>query len=230
MARSFELNAERRSKRGTGAARRLFRLDKKVPAVVYGGGKESESISLVHQDIMLALENEAIYSHILTLHLSGQPEKVILKALHRHPWKPQILHVDFQRINEKEKLTIHVPLHFKGEALAPGVKAGGIVSKHMNELEVRCLPANLPESIDIDISTLELDRSIHMADITLPKGVEFAVAKLDDEHNRTIVSIHLPRAAKEEEEEVAPTAEAAAAPEAKTEGKAGEASSGKSKE
>lgn len=220
MAKKFEFNVEARALTGSGNTRRLLRVEDKVPAIVYGGGKDPEKVCIPHQAVSLALENEAVFSHILTLHMNDKSEKVILKDLQRHPWKPRILHIDFQRISETEKLTMHVPIHYLNEASSPGVKAGGIVSHHINEVEIRCLPANLPEFIEVDVEGLELDNSLHLSDIRLPKDVELAIAKLDEAHNQPIVSIHLPRAAKEEEAAVKVEEGAAAteAPAAETKG------------
>lgn len=200
MSNTFELNAESRSDSGKAASRRLRRLDGRTPAVVYGGGKDSVAITLSHKDISLALENEAVYSHILTLSLDGKAEKVVLKALQRHPYKPVIMHADFLRINTNEKLTMNVPIHYINEEQAPGVKASGVVSHLMTEVEIRCLPANLPEFIEVDIANLDIDSSLHLSDIKLPNGVELAT-EIDSNHDQPIVNIHKPRAAVEASEE-----------------------------
>lgn len=203
----FEVEAAVRHDMGKGASRRL-RREEKVPGVVYGGGKEAVSLSLAHKDISKSLSNEAFYSHILTLKTdSNNPERVILKAVQRHPFKPRILHVDFQRVRADEKLHMHVPLHFIGEDKAPGVKdAGGLVSHILNDVEISCLPDNLPEFIEVDISDMQLNQILHLSDIKLPKGVEItALAHGDD---KPVVSVHIPRV--EEEPEV--TEEEAAAP------------------
>lgn len=206
MSNTSELNAEIRSQHGKGHARRL-RDTGKIPAVIYGADKAPESITLVHKDLAHALEDEGFYSRIITLKIDGKPSKVILKDLHRHVYKPKILHADFFRINEKEKLTMSVALHFLGGDVAPGVKAGGQVSNLMNEVEIRCLPGNLPEAIEVDISGMELDQTLHLTDLKVPEGVEIVALTQGDveEHNQGIVSIHVPRVQAEPE----PTEEAA---------------------
>lgn len=198
MSISFELNAETRNDIGKAASRRLRRLEGRTPAVVYGAGKDAISVTLSHKELSMALEHEAVYSHILTLNIDGKAEQVVLKDLQRHPYKPMIVHADFLRIRAKEKLTMNVPLHFINEDTAPGVKDGGVVSHLMNEVEIRCLPANLPEFIEVDVAELTMDSSLHLSDIKLPSGVELTI-ELDDEHNQPIVSIHKPRAAIEAE-------------------------------
>lgn len=192
----FEFSANARDVKGSKLARRLRREDL-LPAVIYGASQEPQKVSLVHQQMMHAIANEAFYSHILTVNVDGKPEKVILKAIHRHPYKPQILHMDFMRVSEKEKITMHVPLHFIGEEEAPGIKEGGILSKMITDVEIRCLPANLPEFIEVDISGLEVGHALHVLDIKLPKGVEFS-HEIDEHHNIGIVSIHIPRVVEEE--------------------------------
>lgn len=206
----YELKAEHRKETGRSASRRMQRLEDKVPAIIYGGGKDQTLISMTHKDVVMALTSDKVFSSILTIDVGSHHEKVILKDLLRHPVKARILHIDFLRINEKQKLTIHIPLHYSGDALAPGIKAGGIFSKHMNEVEIRCLPADLPESINIDLSGFELNQTLHLSDLKLPKGVELAVKLVDEQHNQPVVSIHMPRAEKEEVEETAAPAEGAA--------------------
>jgi large subunit ribosomal protein L25 len=200
MADLFELSVETRQNFGKAHARRLRRLDKKVPAVVYGAGKPALSIMLTQQQLSQALRNEAVYSHILTLKLEGGgEEKVVLKDLHRHPSKPIIMHADFFRVSATEQLTMHVPLHFLHGDIAPGVKLeNGIVSHMLNEVEIRCLPANLPEYIEVDLSQLHIDETIHLSDLKLPKGVELHT---DD---RPVASIHKLNVVEEPEESAAP--------------------------
>lgn len=209
MADYFNFEATLRAERGTAAARRMRHQDR-VPAIIYGAGKDPIAISMLQKDIGTALKHEAVYSHILTVKLDqGSEEKVVLKDIQRHPYKPIIKHVDFLRVDMSEKLTMHVPIHFEGEEDAPGVKAGGVVSKALADLELKCLPTDLPEFIKVDISALEMDQSLHLSDIKLPKGVEFAHADvLDDAHNHQVVSIHEPKV--EAEPEVEATSEEAA--------------------
>ena len=194
----FELEAEVRADVGKGASRRLRHADK-VPAVVYGGGEKSISLTLDHSKTLNALSHEAFYSHILNLKVGKSTEKVILKDVQRDPAKPRIAHVDFLRVRADQKLTMHVPLHFIGEENAPGLNEGGVFSHLMSDVEVSCLPANLPEFIEVDVSGMMLDQSLHLSNLTLPKGVELvAFAHGAEGHDHPIVSIHIPRVIEEE--------------------------------
>ena len=205
MSVSFEFEVQPREASGKAAARRLRSKEDRVPAILYGAGKEPMPLSLSHNKVNRALDNEAVYSHILTLNIAGkESEKVVLKALMRHPTKPRITHMDFLRINTKEKLTMRVPLHFLNEAKAPGLKDGGVLSKLIAHLEISCLPLDLPEHIDIDISGLNIGDSIHISQIALPEKVAHAHA-IDEDHDQVVVSIHEPRA-EEPEETAAPVA------------------------
>lgn len=190
MASSFELNAEIRQDKGKGASRRL-RRDNKVPAVLYGAGQEAVSLTLQHNTLVHNLENEAFYSHILTVNVDGKVEKAVLKDLQRHPYKPSLIHVDLLRINENEKLRMHVPIHFIGEDISVGVKAGGVVSHLANDVEVSCLPKNLPEFIEADMTDVVLDATLHLSDLKLPTGVELVA--LTHDHDLSVAAIHMPK-------------------------------------
>lgn len=194
MSHQFELNAERRQDLGRSASRCLRRNDR-LPAVIYGAGKAPLSITLDHNKLIHALENEAFYSSILDLHIEGEVEKVVLKDLQRHAFKPKILHVDFLRVDSKTEIHVHVPLHFVGTC--PAVKLGGVITHLFNEVEVVCLPANLPEYIEVDLTKLQLDHTLHLSQLTLPKGVK--LAQLMHGSDVGVVNVHLPRAAKEVE-------------------------------
>ena len=173
MTTEFALNAEVRSDLGKGASRRLRRNVSMVPAVIYGGDKAPQSISLLAKDLAKLLENEAAFSHVLSLDVAGTKESVLIKALQRHPAKGFVLHADFQRVVAGQKLTAHVPLHFINEATAVGVKQqGGEISHTINEVEVSCLPKDLPEFIEVDMAAVEVGQTVHMSDLKLPKGVE----------------------------------------------------------
>lgn len=197
MSTTFELAAKTREAFGTGASRRLRRLENRVPAILYGAGEPPLSVSFDHNQLLRSLENEAFYSHILTINLDGQKQKAVLKDLQRHPYKPHILHLDLLRITAKEKITMSVPLHFKGESTAPGVKdAGGVLARLLNNVEVRCLPDALPEFLEVDVSKLGLDEAIHLSQIPLPEGVELIA--LTQEDDKAVVNIHIPRTIEEE--------------------------------
>lgn len=192
MSNQFELTAEARQTFGKGASRRLRRLDNKVPGIMYGGDEAPLPLIFNHNHLLKALENEAFYSHILTIQVDGKPHKAVLKALQRHPFKPRIVHLDLLRVTGKEKITVTVPLHFKGENVAPGVKNDkGIVSHLLTSVEVRCLPESLPEFLEVDLSNLGLDELIHLSDLKLPKGIE--IMALVHKDNQPVASIHLPR-------------------------------------
>jgi len=200
MSTSFELAASIRKDLGKGATRRLRKQDM-VPAVIYGAGSDPVSITLGHNQLMHSTENEAFFSHILSIDVDGKKEKVIIKALQRHPAKPVLMHADFLRVNMKEKLKVHVPIHFVGEDIAPGFKAGGVVTHDMVDIEVSCLPKNLPEYVEVDVSALEIGESLHLSDLKLAKGLEIVALTQGDDHDSQVVAIQANRAAVEEVEE-----------------------------
>jgi large subunit ribosomal protein L25 len=203
MRISFELAAEFREGQGKGASRRL-RHAGKVPAILYGGGNEPRSISLNHQKLMTLVDNEKFYSSIINLVVGDKKQAAIVKDLQMHPARNAIVHVDWQRVVETEKIRIHIPIHFKGEAASPGVKSqGGVVSHRVADVEISCLPKDLPEFIELDLSKMEMNESKHLSDLPLPDGVTIpAIAK----GNAVVVTVHPPRA-----EEPEPTAEVAVA-------------------
>lgn len=209
MAISFELNAEPRTDTGKGASRRL-RHAGKVPAILYGGKKDPEALTLSHHEIIRNLENESFYSHILTVKVGGNETQAVLRDLQRHPSKPFILHMDLQRVSATETLKMLVPLHFIGEEEAAGVKAGGLVSHDLTEVMIECLPKDLPEYIEVDISALDIGDSLHLTDLKLPEGVTLIELARGEGHDHVVVSIHVKRVV-EEVEEVVTTDETAAA-------------------
>jgi large subunit ribosomal protein L25 len=212
MAVNFQLNAEPRTDMGKGASRRLRRAGK-VPGILYGGKMEPTSVAFEHKDVAKSLENEAFYSHILTVTLDGKAERAVLKDLQRHPFKPVIMHLDLQRVTDTDKIRIHVPLHFKGEDVAPGVKlANGIFNHLMKHVDVTCLAKDLPEFIEVDVSHLNVGESIHLSDLKLPSGVTLPGLVAGSELDLPVVSIVLPRAALETEETVAAAPAEGAAP------------------
>ncbi|AVO54386.1 50S ribosomal protein L25/general stress protein Ctc [Ectopseudomonas mendocina] len=197
MTVEFALNAEVRSDLGKGASRRLRRNASLVPAVIYGGEKAPQSISLLAKDLAKLLENEAAFSHVLSLDVAGAKESVVIKALQRHPAKGFVLHADFQRVVAGQKLSAHVPLHFINEATSVGVKQqGGEVSHTINEVEVSCLPKDLPEFIEVDLAAVEVGQNLHLSDLKLPKGVELVA--LAHGNDLAVANIHASRVKDEE--------------------------------
>ena len=206
----FELIAEPREDVGRGASRRLRRSGK-LPGIIYGADKEATSISLNHDDVQHHLEQEAFYSHILTVSLGKEKQKVVLKDLQRHPFKPWLLHIDLQRISDTEELTMRVPIHFINEVKCIGVKqSGGVISHIMTEIEITCLPKDLPEYIEIDLAEVDVGETIHMSDLKFPEGVKAYATAHGGDTSAPVVSVHMPRVVTEEEEEVSEEVEVAA--------------------
>ena len=233
MALDFTLTAEPRSDRGKSANRRLRRMGK-VPAVIYGGGEGPVAISFEHDNLMHNLANEAFYSHILTIDVSGNSQKVILRELQRHPYKPTVLHMDLLRVREDTAINVHVPLHFINEDICHGVKMeGGAISHNLSEIEITCLPKDLPEFIEVDVEDLKLNEAIHLSGIKVPEGVTIIELSYGEGHDHPVVSVHVKRAIEEEpvvteEVEEAEEAEEAAEDKADTESKAEEEDEDKS--
>ncbi|MAD58493.1 MAG: 50S ribosomal protein L25/general stress protein Ctc [Porticoccus sp.] len=200
MSNDFKLNVIVRDDTGKGASRRLRRLAGEVPAIVYGGKTPPQKISLPHKDLDYALQNEAFYSHIITLNIEGKNEEVILKDLQRHPAKPVIMHADFLRISKTQKLSTKVPIHFINEDVCAGVKlGGGNITRSMTELDITCLPADLPEYIEVDVAEVEVGQILHISDIKLPNGVESIALSYGEDRDSPIFTVNKP---KEEVEEV----------------------------
>ena len=192
---SIEMNVKKRDAQGTGASRRLRRADQ-VPAIIYGGDKPATPITLDHNEIFHALRKEAFHASVLTLNVEGTKETVLLRDTQMHAYKLQVLHVDFQRVDATHKLHTKVPFHFVNADAAPGVKLqGGIVSHVMNELDVQCLPSQLPEFIEVDLSGLSVGQSVHVSQIKLPAGVEALTHGTDP----VVATLTLPRGAKSDE-------------------------------
>ncbi|MCC7200288.1 MAG: 50S ribosomal protein L25/general stress protein Ctc [Gammaproteobacteria bacterium] len=205
MKTSFELNAEFRDDQGKGASRRLRHLGK-IPAILYGGHREPRALALDHTRTMLVLENEKVFSTILLIKVGDATQAAILKDMQRHPYKNQIRHIDFQRVEDNETIRLTIPLHFTGEAIAPGVKVqGGVVSHLRSDIEVSCLPKDLPEFIEVDVSGLSLNQTLKLSELKLPQGVE--LPELNKGRDPVVVSVHALKAQVEE----TPVAEAAAA-------------------
>jgi len=208
MSNEFLLNAEvRTSGTGRGASRRL-RHAEIVPAIMYGAGHEPMMLEITHKELARKLENDAFYSHILTLKIAGKDHKAVLRDLQRHPARNKLIHADFQSVSDTQRITMHVPLHFVGAELSPGMKTqGGVVSHLMNSIEVRCLAKDLPEFITADMSGLSLHQSIHLSDLKVPDGVQVVALIQGADHDLPVASVHAPQAIVEE---AAPVAAAAA--------------------
>jgi large subunit ribosomal protein L25 len=205
MRIAFELSAEPRNDQGKGASRRL-RHSGKVPAILYGAHAEPVRLSLEHHKLLPLVADEKFYSSIISVNVGAQKQPVIVKDVQMHPARNAIVHLDLQRVLENEKIRLHLPIHFRGEAASPGVKTqGGVVSHHMADMEVTCLPKDLPEHIELDLSAMNLNDTLYLTDIKVPAGV--TISALAHGANPPVVSIHAPRVAEPE-----PTAEAAAAP------------------
>lgn len=193
------LHASARSDLGKGASRRL-RREGFVPAIVYGGKKEPLSITLEQRELQKEMKNEAFYSQILTVMLDGKKQEFVIKNLQRHPFKSIVMHLDLERVSGDKELHIQLPIHYLNAEASKGVKIkGGVVSHHLIDLEIACLPADLPECIEIDLTNVDLDQTIHLSDLTLPKGVKSVALSHGDD--KAVVSIHLPKAAPVEEDE-----------------------------
>ena len=226
----IEVIAQKRKLQGTGASRRL-RNAGRIPGILYGGKKEAELIEFEHNALFHQLRNEKFHASILTLKMDGVDEPVLLRAVNMHPFKLQVQHLDFQRVSPDQKIHMKVPLHFVNAELSPAVKEQGAMVSHVfNDLGIRCLPADLPEFIEVDLSTLTVGHSLHVRDLKMPKGVEIVLRGGD---NPAVVTAQIPRAAiAEEEASAAATAEAATTaasdfPASKQKAEAAEAAGGK---
>ncbi|HTS83636.1 MAG TPA: 50S ribosomal protein L25/general stress protein Ctc [Usitatibacter sp.] len=204
------IKAEPRSVQGTGASRRL-RRESKVPGVIYGAGKDAQAIQLDHKDLWFKLKMEAFHASILDMEVGSEKSQVLLRDYQMHPFRPLILHADFQRVDASKKIHMSVPLHFVNAEISPGVKvAGGLVEYVMKELEISCLPKDLPEFIQVDLASLQAGHSLHLSHVALPAGVEAIVPKGEDP---TVATIVIPKVmtAEEEAAEAAATAVVSAA-------------------
>jgi len=191
MAKEFDLIADFREEQGKGASRRL-RHTGKVPAIIYGAGRPARSITFDHNEVIQQLENESFYSSILNVKVGDKNQAAILKDVQRHPAKRLIMHIDLQRIVEDQAIKMNVPIHYLGEEEAVGVREdGGTVTKMVNDVEITCLPKDLPEYLELDISHLGLDEMMYITDIKMPEGVEIVgLAQAEEEQAQPIVSIH----------------------------------------
>jgi len=199
MSSDFTLTGELRSDTGKGASRRLRHADR-VPAIIYGAGKEPTMLTLGHDAMTHACEDEAFFAHILTIEVDGDSEQVIIKDLQRHPAKLQIMHADFQRVDANKAIHVNIPLHFINEETSVAIKSGAIIAHEVTELEISCLPADLPEFIEVDIANLEVGQSIHLSEIQMPEGVTSIASLHDEEHDPLLASAVIPRGEKEVDE------------------------------
>ena len=207
MRMKFELSAETRADQGKGASRRL-RHAGKVPAILYGGKGTPANLSLSHQKLLLVIDKEQFYSTIIAVDIDGKKQPAIVKDVQMHPAKNAVVHVDLQRVLEDQPIRLHLPIHFLNAATSPGVKTqGGIVSHLRNDIEISCLPKDLPEAIEVDMGAMSLNDSVKLSDLKLPTGV--TIPELAHGHDAPVVTIHQPRV---EVEEVAVVEAAAAAP------------------
>lgn len=198
---NFKLDASVRTDLGKGASRRLRREDK-LPGIIYGGEEAPVSITLDHNKVNNSADFEAFYSHVLEINLDGKVVEVLVKDMQRHPFKPKITHIDFQRVIAGQDVHTNVPLHFVNEESSAAVKAGGIAEHHVTEIEVTCLPKNLPEFIEVDMAGVEMGQTLHLSDLTLPAGVaSVELAKNDEAHDLAVVTVKpAPKAAEAEED------------------------------
>ena len=221
----IEINAVLRDAKGTGASRRL-RHEGKVPGVLYGGNGDAKSIELNAKDLYMQFKHEAFHASILTLNIDGKKESVLLRDYQMHPVRNNIQHIDLQRIDENKKLSVKIPFHFLNEDVAPGVKLeGGVVSHIMVDVDISCLPKDLPTYIEVDMIALSIGDSIRLSDIKVPEGVELTT--LSEDNDPTVTSISQPKVVTEE----TPTVEEGAAEgeEGAAEGEEGAAESGDEK-
>ena len=207
MSDQFELNAEVRNDMGKGSSRRLRRSAGLVPAIIYGGDKSPQPLSLNRKDLEKSLENEAFYSHVLTVNVGKDKEKAILKDLQRHPARNNVMHVDFMRIDDNVAIKMHVPIHFINEDTCEGVKMEGGMIQHQNtDIEVQCLPADIPAFIEVDMQKMEVGQIIHLSEVALPPGVTSVALALGEAHDLAIASVMAPKGIDEDELEAAAAA------------------------
>ena len=200
MAEKFDLIAEPRDDKGKGASRRL-RHEGRVPAILYGGGREPRALTFDHNKLSHQMQSESFYSSILSIQVADASQAAIVKDVQRHPVRDAIVHIDLQRILEDQEIRMHVPIHFINEDIAVGVKiGGGSVSRLLTDVEVVCLPRYLPEYFEVDIATLDVDQMLHLSDLKIPEGVEIPELAQGPEHNHPIVAIHIIKAAVIEED------------------------------
>ena len=201
MASNFEFDAELRVQSGTSAARAL-RRNNRVPVVLYGTGGDPVNLSMDLYDVQKKLENEAVYSHVLQLNIGGREESAILKDLQRHPSKPIILHMDFMRVSKSDRIKVHVPVHFLNENTCIGVKSGGVVTHVLVDVEVSCLPSDLPEYLEVDLKDVDIGESVHLSDLPDINNVEIVALTHGGEHDLLVASVQAGKSAEADDEVV----------------------------
>ena len=223
MSTNFTINAKSREDTGKGASRRLRRLTGEVPAIIYGGKKDAEKISILHKDITKALENDAVYSSIISVSIDGRAEDTIIKDIQRHPAKQIILHMDFLRVSKTTKLQTRVPLNFINEDTCIGVKlGGGLIAHTMTDIEVSCLPKDLPESIVVDMAEVDVGQIVNLSDLTLPDGVESVSLSQGTDYDLTVATVNKQKAVEIDESSESESTEDTSAESSENEETAGE--------
>ena len=218
---SLELNATLREDKGKGASRRL-RHANTLPAIIYGGSKDPMSITLLQKDVQHKLPNEDFYSQVLSLVVDGSAEDVLIRDIQHHPYKQEVMHMDFIRVDENKVVHVFSQLHFVGEDVSPGVKTeDGVINHVITEVELECFPKNIPSHIEVDLSEMHVGDIIHLSDLKLPEGVEVLALKQGEEHDTAVVGMHVRKVAVETEDE-APEAPAAPAVEGDEEAESGD--------
>ncbi len=198
---SLELNATLRDDKGKGASRRL-RHANALPAIIYGGEKDPVSITLQQKDIQHKLPDESFYSQVLSLNVDGTNEDVLVRDIQHHPYKMEVMHMDFVRVDAKKVVHVHSQLHFVGEEVSPGVKTeDGVISHVIIEVELECLPKNIPDYIEVDLSEMHVGDVIHLSDLNMPEGVEVLALKHGDDNDSVVASMHARKVAVEEDED-----------------------------
>lgn len=204
MSSEFTLVAEARNDTGKGASRRLRRLANLIPAIIYGGDQEAKSVSLRVNEVAKAVQQESFFASLVTLDVDGNSEQVVVKDMQRHPARNDVMHIDFLRVDKKTKIVMNVPLHFINEDSCPGVKLeGGTVSHAVQEIEISCLPSDLPEFISVDLGSLNVGENIHLSDLDLPKGAESVALSHGEDHDLLVAAVNAPRGSAEDDVEEA---------------------------
>ncbi len=201
MSQQIEITAELRQDVGKGASRRLRRTSEKVPGIIYGAGKDPQSLTLNGFQLSKAMQQESFFSQILNVSVEGDSQQAIVRDLQRHPASEKVLHIDFLRVRADQLIDVNVPIHFINEEQCKGVRLeGGVVSHNLTDIEISCLPADLPEFIEVDIAELGVGEAIHLSDLVVPSGVTIVQLALGEDHDITVVTVNEPRVSAADEE------------------------------